>query len=271
MQLANLEAQRFNHEYIGTEHILLGLLREGSGVAVELLTNLGLDRRRIILEVERLVQRGPEMVSLGKPPQMPRAKKIIEYAIEESRNLKHDYIGTEHILLALLREDDGVAGVILGNFGLRIEALQKEIENLPHRSPDWGRMPSLKQFPTQWAAQAGKSVAELPMACPKCGHAPVVRVIWRWSHLFGKNLEDATSGKAILGSQSDEGPPWVCLQCAPAWSEVHRLALRIYELQVEKENAIASTDFGKAAQCRDAQVDLRRRLALLFDELSQTP
>ena len=98
MQLANQEAQRFNHEYIGTEHILLGLVKEGSGVAANVLKNLEVDLRKIRLEVEKLVQSGPEMVTVGKLPQTPRAKKVIEYSMEEARNLNHSYVGTEHIL-----------------------------------------------------------------------------------------------------------------------------------------------------------------------------
>src|SRR5215213_9309841 len=90
MQLANQEAQRFNHEYIGTEHILLGLVKEGSGVAANVLKNLDVDLRKIRLEVEKIVQAGPDMVTMGKLPQTPRAKKVIEYAIEEARNLNHN-------------------------------------------------------------------------------------------------------------------------------------------------------------------------------------
>src|SRR5262249_25243122 len=82
MQLANQEAQRFNHEYIGTEHILLGLVKEGSGVAANVLKNLDIDLRKIRLEVEKIVQSGPDMVTMGKLPQTPRAKKVIEYSIE---------------------------------------------------------------------------------------------------------------------------------------------------------------------------------------------
>ena len=85
MQLANQEAQRFNHEYIGTEHILLGLIKEGSGVAANVLKNLEVDLRKIRLEVEKLVQSGPDMVTMGKLPQTPRAKKVIEYSMEEAR------------------------------------------------------------------------------------------------------------------------------------------------------------------------------------------
>src|SRR3954468_4426979 len=130
MQLANQEAQRFNHEYIGTEHILLGLVKEGSGVAANVLKNLDVDLRKIRLEFEKLVQSGPEMVPMGKLPQTPRAKKVIESSMEEARNLNHNYVGTEHILLGLLREQEGVAAQVLMNLGLKLEEVREEVLNL---------------------------------------------------------------------------------------------------------------------------------------------
>ncbi len=130
MQLANQEAQRFNHEYIGTEHVLLGLVKEGSGVAANVLKNLDVDLRRIRAEVEKIVQSGPDMVTMGKLPQTPRAKKVIEYAMEEARNLNHNYVGTEHLLLGLLRESEGVAAQVLMNLGLKLEDVREEVLNL---------------------------------------------------------------------------------------------------------------------------------------------
>ncbi len=130
MALANQEAQRFNHEYIGTEHILLGLVKEGSGVGANVLKNLEVDLRKVRLEVEKLVKRGPDMVTMGKLPQTPRAKKVIEYAIEEARSLNHNYVGTEHLLLGLPREQDGVAAQVLMNLGLKLEDVREEVLNL---------------------------------------------------------------------------------------------------------------------------------------------
>ncbi len=130
MALANQEAQRFNHEYIGTEHILLGLVKEGSGVGANVLKNLGVDLRKVRIEVEKLVKSGPEMVTMGKLPQTPRAKRVIEYAIEEARNLNHNYVGTEHLLLGLLREQDGVAAQVLLNLGLKLDDVREEVLNL---------------------------------------------------------------------------------------------------------------------------------------------
>ena len=138
MQLANQEAQRFNHEYIGTEHILLGLVKEGSGVAANVLRNLDIDLRKIRLEVEKLVQSGPEMVTIGKLPHTPRAKKVIEYSMEEARNLNHNYVGTEHILLGLLREQDGVAAQVLMNLGMKLEDVREEVLSLLGHGIDTG-------------------------------------------------------------------------------------------------------------------------------------
>ncbi|QDU96634.1 ATP-dependent Clp protease ATP-binding subunit [Lignipirellula cremea] len=160
MQLANQEAQRFNHEYIGTEHILLGLVKEGSGVAANVLKNLDVDLRKIRLEVEKLVQSGPEMVTMGKLPQTPRAKKVIEYSMEEARNLNHNYVGTEHILLGLLREQEGVAAQVLMNLGLKLEEVREEVLNLlgqPSEGSERGGRESGAPGEPSSSAKGGKS------------------------------------------------------------------------------------------------------------------
>ena len=130
MSLANQEAQRFSHEYIGTEHILLGLVKEGGCVGSNILENLDVDLRKVCLEVEKLIKPAPFMVTMGKLPQTPRAKKVIEYAIEEARNLNHNYVGTEHLLLGLLREHDGIAAQVMMNLGLKLEEVREEVLNL---------------------------------------------------------------------------------------------------------------------------------------------
>ncbi len=130
MALANQEAQRFNHDVIGTEHILLGLVKEGSGVGATVLKNFDVDIKKLRLEVEKHVKSGPDMVTMGKLPQSPRAKKVIEYAIEEARALNHNYVGTEHILLGLLRESEGIAAQVLISLGLKLEDVRQEILNL---------------------------------------------------------------------------------------------------------------------------------------------
>jgi ATP-dependent Clp protease ATP-binding subunit ClpC len=157
MQLANQEAQRFNHEYIGTEHILLGLVKEGSGVAANVLKNLDIDLRKIRLEVEKIVQSGPDMVTMGKLPQTPRAKKVIEYSIEEARNLNHNYVGTEHLLLGLLREQEGVAAQVLMNLGLKLEDVREEVLNLLGHNMDSGESGGGGGGGERTASKGGKS------------------------------------------------------------------------------------------------------------------
>ncbi len=130
MAYARQEAQRFNHDYIGTEHILLGLIKEGSGVAANVLRNLDVDIKKIRLEVEKMVQSSSDVVTKGQLPFTPRAKKVIEFSLDEARALGHNYIGTEHILLGLLRENDGVAAHVLMNLGLKLDDVREEVLNL---------------------------------------------------------------------------------------------------------------------------------------------
>lgn len=130
MQLANQEAQKLNHEYVGTEHLLLGLEREGGGVATRVLQDLGVDMNRIRREVESLVKPGPEMVTMGKLPQTPRVKKAIEAAMEEARDLGHNYVGTDHILLGLLREAEGIAPTVLMNLGVNLDAARTAVRKV---------------------------------------------------------------------------------------------------------------------------------------------
>ena len=160
MALANQEAQRFNHEYIGTEHILLGLVKEGSGVGANVLKALEIDLRKVRLEVEKLVKSGPEMVTMGKLPQTPRAKKVLEYAIEEARHLNHNYVGTEHLLLGLLREQDGVAAQVLMNLGVKLEEGREEVLNLLGAGiepEEMEEMPEGGGEPQQSSPRRGKS------------------------------------------------------------------------------------------------------------------
>jgi len=130
MALARKEAQRFNHDFIGTEHILLGLIQEGSGVAANVLKNLGVEINKIRSEIEKNVQSGPSMVTMGQLPFTPRAKKVLELSMEEANELGHNYIGTEHLLLGLIRENDGVAAQVLVDRGLKLEDVRCEVLEL---------------------------------------------------------------------------------------------------------------------------------------------
>ncbi len=125
LSLAQEEAQRFQHSYIGTEHLLLGLVREGEGVAAQVLHNLGVELQAVRNALEFIIGRGDRIV-LGEIGLTPRAKKVIELAIDEARRMNHHYIGTEHLLLGLIREGEGIAAGVLESLGIKLEQARKE-------------------------------------------------------------------------------------------------------------------------------------------------
>ena len=144
--LAKEEAKRFNHDYIGTEHILLGLVREGEGVAAVVLQKMGLSLQQIRLEIEKLVKPGPSTVISGDIPFTPKAKKAIELSGEEARALGHNYIGTEHLLLGLIREGEGVASQVLLNMGVDLDKVRNEVvELLGSATPGFSAGPQQQQ------------------------------------------------------------------------------------------------------------------------------
>ncbi len=127
LALARKEADRFNHNFVGTEHLLLGLIKLGQGVAVNVLQKMGLDLETVRLEVEKQVGTGPDQKQVGNIPYTPRVKKVLNLASKEAKQLQHTYVGTEHILLGLLREGDGVAARVLKNLDIDIEQTRQEI------------------------------------------------------------------------------------------------------------------------------------------------
>ena len=127
LQLARKEADRFNHGYVGTEHVLLGLIALGHGVAVNALQSVGIDLASVRVEVEKAVGTGPETKTIGSIPFTPRAKKVLALSASEARSLGHSYVGTEHILLGLLREGEGIAARVLENLGVDLDEIRYEI------------------------------------------------------------------------------------------------------------------------------------------------
>jgi len=127
IKLAKKESQRLNHNYLGTEHVLLGLLKLGQGIAVNVLRNMNLSYDVIRSEIEKIVGFGPEMQVYSDPALTGKVKKVFEFANEEAANLNHNYVGTEHLLLAILRQTDGVAAQVLENMGVDLKEIRKEI------------------------------------------------------------------------------------------------------------------------------------------------
>jgi ATP-dependent Clp protease ATP-binding subunit ClpC len=155
LALARKEADRFNHNYVGTEHLLLGLIKLGQGVAVNVLQKMGLDLETVRMEVEKQVGSGPETKMVGNIPYTPRVKKVLALAGKEAKSLNHSYVGTEHILLGLLREGEGVAARVLKNLEVDIERTRNEIlkELDPNFTP-----PESEQEPQQEQTRGGKEV-----------------------------------------------------------------------------------------------------------------
>jgi ATP-dependent Clp protease ATP-binding subunit ClpC len=191
LALARKEADRFNHNFVGTEHLLLGLIKLGQGVAVNVLQKLGLDLETVRMEVEKQVGTGPDQKMIGNIPYTPRVKKVLALAAKEAKALNHTYVGTEHILLGLLREGDGVAARVLKNLDVDIEQTRQEI---------------LKELDPNFAAsdepQAGGQAEPAPEKAPeKKGEVktPALKA-------FGRDLTDiARKGEMdpVIGRQNE--------------------------------------------------------------------
>src|SRR5687768_3883334 len=152
LALARKEADRFNHNFVGTEHLLLGLIKLGQGVAVNVLQKLGLDLETVRMEVEKQVGTGPDQKMIGNIPYTPRVKKVLALAAKEAKALNHTYVGTEHILLGLLREGDGVAARVLKNLDVDIEQTRQEI---------------LKELDPNFTSQEEQPASETPEKAPE--------------------------------------------------------------------------------------------------------
>src|SRR6266568_595805 len=161
LTLAQDEAQRFNHNYIGTEHLLLGLVREGEGVAARVLENMNVELAKVRTAVEFIIGRGDRPV-VGEVGLTPRAKRVIELAIDEARRLGHNYIGTEHLLLGLVREGEGIAAGVLESLGVNLDKVRHEVIRVLSQSSSAGPAQQTKrasQTPT--VDQLGINLTEL--------------------------------------------------------------------------------------------------------------
>ncbi|MCC6944011.1 MAG: ATP-dependent Clp protease ATP-binding subunit [Thermomicrobiales bacterium] len=157
LTLAQDEAERFNHNYIGTEHLLLGLVREGEGVAARVLTNLGVQLPKVRSAVEFIIGRG-DAAAIGEIGLTPRAKKVIELAIDEARRLNHNYIGTEHLLLGLVREGEGIAAGVLESLGVNLEKVRQQVMQQVNQSST--SSPSKSQTKTPYMDALGFDLTE---------------------------------------------------------------------------------------------------------------
>src|SRR6266516_5957772 len=167
--LSQEEAQRFQQSSIGTEHLLLGLLREGEGVAAQVLSNLGIEVDKVRHAVEAIIGRG-ERIVLGEIGLTPRAKKVMELAMDEARRLNHRFIGTEHLLLGLIREGEGIAAGVLENLGLHLEQVRAEtLRVLRQHQQGHGEVPAPVIPPVPSEATALLAEEEPGLTCASCG------------------------------------------------------------------------------------------------------
>src|ERR671917_787889 len=156
LAMAREEAARLHHEYVGTEHILLGLIREGEGVAAAVLQNLSVDLEQIHERIEESVRKGKATIALGELPYTSRAKKVLEYAMAEARELNHSYVGTEHLLLGLLREEKGIAAEVLNQLGVTLEEARRQTLKLLGSEPNAAQTSSTSASATGSGAAKGE-------------------------------------------------------------------------------------------------------------------
>ncbi len=193
LALARKEADRFNHNYVGTEHLLLGLIKLGQGVAVNVLTKLGVDLETVRMQVEQQVGNGPDTKMVGNIPYTPRVKKVLALAAKEAKALNHSYVGTEHLLLGLLREGEGVAAQVLRSLEVNLEKARNEI--LKELDPNFGNEEEEEEQENTPTSGSGSSGA----AQKKEGKTPALRA-------FGRDLTElAQKGELdpVIGRSSE--------------------------------------------------------------------
>src|SRR4051794_29498698 len=189
LALARKEADRFNHNYVGTEHLLLGLIKLGQGVAVNVLQKMGLDLETVRMEVEKQVGSGPDQKMVGNIPYTPRVKKVLALAGKEAKALNHSYVGTEHILLGLLREGEGVAARVLKNLEIDIERTRNEI--LKELDPNFAPPEGQEEGPQESGGPSPGSGSK------KDGKTPALRAFGRdLTELAKKGEMDPVIGRA---------------------------------------------------------------------------
>lgn len=249
MSLAQEEAQRFHHNYIGTEHILLGLVAEGDGVAAKVLANLGVELDKARNAVEFIIGRG-DRVTLGEIGMTPRSKKVIELAIDEARRLNHHYVGTEHLLLGLVREGEGIAAGVLESLGVNLERARSQTLQVLGGSPMGG---------AAWTAGATqRSRPDLGKFTERARKVIAVAI----TEAREREQREVSTGHALLALLDDQGAAWL---------------LRTAGLSLDAARHALAHDIGPRMRTGDqpakGPIDLDahtlRMIALAADEASQ--
>jgi hypothetical protein len=243
-------------------------------MAITALKSLGIEPDIIVSETEKRVPAG--LFPVGPTDQLlptPRAIDVIEYSIEEAHAVSRGLVGTEHILLGLLRADEGIAAQVLMNLGLRLDIVREVIQVTGPQSQvsenEATNEPSSEML-SYWRERRPRvATTEQPEAYPKCGNPHLIRILWNRVHFSGHGQDDLEAGRAILCyySKVRKKPAWICFRCSPQWSAVPQLSIQVLEWRVAKEHAVAAEDYETAIKHREALRSLMQQLSQIVDEL----
>ena len=263
--LAREEAIRLGHNFVGTEHLLLGLIREGDGLAVAILKKLNVNISAVKAEIEKIVSAGSEFSPAGEIPFTPQAKKVLEYAISEARSLGHNYIGTEHLLLGLIREGEGAASLVLRDFGVSVAAAKAQAQELlgeqASKSPTSTRTPALDEFGVDLTAMARQDKLD-----PVIGReAEIERVI--------QILSRRTKNNPVLIGEAGVGKTAIVEGLAQriVASNVPETLLRKRVVQLDLAGMVAGTkyrgQFEERLKAVIKEIQQSQNIVLFIDEL----
>ena len=263
--LAREEAIRLGHNFVGTEHLLLGLIREGDGLAVAILKKLNVNISAVKAEIEKIVSAGSEFSPAGEIPFTPQAKKVLEYAISEARSLGHNYIGTEHLLLGLIREGEGTASLVLRDFGVSVAAAKAQAQELlgeqASKSSTSTRTPALDEFGVDLTAMARQDKLD-----PVIGReAEIERVI--------QILSRRTKNNPVLIGEAGVGKSAIVEGLAQriVASNVPETLLRKRVVQLDLAGMVAGTkyrgQFEERLKAVIKEIQQSQNIVLFIDEL----